>query len=64
MKSVFMIRHPGTHEYRVFDGFKDAMELFEGHNVPLRVDVEPIEDSIKRVREYLGTQNQPGPGPT
>ena len=57
MKSLFLVRHPGTHEYVVREGFKEAMEFFEGHNVPVRVEVEPIEQSIRRVREYLGKQN-------
>lgn len=57
---MFLIRHPGTHELVVRESFKDAMELFEGHNVPRRVDVEPFEESIKRTREYLGMQNREG----
>lgn len=54
-KSVgWIIQRPGGRGYEFFWTLKEALTMYEGFNVPRRVEVEPFAKSYERHRRAEG----------
>lgn len=61
-KTEWRIAHPGTAETVVCASFEEAMELFEGFNLPSQTVngvLEPFDDSHERVKAHFRKHEPP-----